>query len=90
MMIYSLTQDALAIVRSGGTDELINEMGENQVKNVISTGDSTAAMKMFEKSLIPRLSADSMFYFNEALAKLRANDMNFHEEWKLYGKEKVV
>lgn len=90
MMIYSLTQDALAIVRSGKAEELIDEMGENQVKSVISNGDSIAAMKMFEKSLVPRLSADSMFYFNEALAKLKANDMNFHEEWNLYGKEKTA
>jgi hypothetical protein len=90
MMMYSLTQDALALVRSGKADELIEEMGENQVRNTISTGDSIAAMKMIEKSLIPRLSADSIFYFNEALAKIKANDMNFHAEWKLYGKEKVA
>ena len=90
MMMYSLTQDALAIVRSGEADTLIAEMGENQVRNTISSGDAAAAMKMIEKSLIPRMSADSVFYFNEALAKVNANDMHFHAEWKLYGKEKTA
>jgi hypothetical protein len=90
MMMYSLTQDALSIVRAGRAEELIEEMGANQVRNTITAGDSVAAMKMIEKSLIPRLSIDSIFYFNEALAKIKANDMNFHAEWNLYGKEKVA
>lgn len=90
MMMYSLTQDALSIVRNGKADELIEEMDENQVRNTISNGDAAVAMKMIEVSLIPRLSNDSIFYFNEALAKVKANDMNFHAEWNLYGKEKAA
>ncbi len=90
MMMYSLTQDALKIVREGKAEELIAEMGESQVKSVISNGDAEAAMKMIEVSLLPRLSQDSIFYFNEALAKVKANDMNFHAEWNLYKKEAVA
>ncbi len=90
MMMYSLTQDALSIVRDGKADELIEEMDENQVRNTISNGDANVAMKMIEISLLPRLSKDSVFYFNEALAKVKANDMNFHAEWNLYGKEKAA
>jgi hypothetical protein len=90
MMMYALTQDALSIVRNGKADELIEEMDENQVRNTISSGDAITAMKMIEISLLPRLSKDSIFYFNEALAKVKANDMNFHAEWNLYGKEKVA
>jgi hypothetical protein len=88
--MYALTQDALSIVRNGKADELIEEMDENQVRNTISSGDAITAMKMIEISLLPRLSKDSIFYFNEALAKVKANDMNFHAEWNLYGKEKVA
>jgi hypothetical protein len=90
MMMYSLTRDALDIVRDGKAEELIAEMDEFQVRNTISNGDSMTAMKMIETSLIPRLSEDSIYYFNEALAKLKANDMNFHAEWNLYNKEAVA
>jgi hypothetical protein len=90
MMMYHLTQDALAIVREGKAAEMINEMGEDEVRNTISKGNVDAAFKMIEVSLIPRLSQDSVFYFNEVLAKIKANDMNFHAEWKLYGKEAVA
>jgi hypothetical protein len=90
MMMYALTQDALTIVREGKAEELIVEMDEDQVKSVISKGDALSAMKMIETSLLPRLSKDSIFYFNEALAKVKANDMNFHAEWNLYGKEKTA
>ena len=87
MMMYNLTQDALTIVRTGQLEALIKELGENQIQSVIKEGRAEEAMKMLEVSVLPKLSDDSIFYFNEALAKVRANDMNFHAEWKLYGKE---
>jgi hypothetical protein len=90
MLMHSLTADALAVVRNGQLDSLIDNMGEHEVKRVIIEGDTDAALKMIEVHLIPVLSKDSMFYFNEALAKVRNNDMDFHVEWGLYGKEKVV
>lgn len=90
MLMYELTQDALTVVRGNMTDDLINNMGEHEVRRVINEGDAESAMKMIETHLIPILSEDSMFYFNEALAKLKANDMDFHAEWGLYGKEKTA
>jgi len=90
MLMYELTQDALAVVREGKLDALLEAMGEHEVQKVIIEGDAVAAMKMVETHLMDILSEDSMFYFNEALAKLRANDMDFHAEWGLYGKEKAA
>lgn len=87
MLMYHLTQDVLEIVREGKSDDLINKMGEHEVRSIISKGDSEAAGKMVDDHLLPVLSQDSVQYYNEALAKIQANDMNFHSEWKLYGKE---
>lgn len=87
MMMYYLTQDALKVVREGMADDLIAAMDSDEVKRVISVGDADTAMKMVETHIFPLLSQDSAHYFNEALAKVKANDMHFHQEWKLYGKE---
>ncbi|RLD63281.1 MAG: hypothetical protein DRI84_09870 [Bacteroidetes bacterium] len=88
-MMYHLSKDVLTIVREGKAEGLINAMGENQVKDTIINGDADAAMKMIETNLLPILSEDSVYYFNEVLAKIKANDMNFHMEWELY-KEAVA
>ena len=90
MLMYELTQDALAVVRDGKLDALVDAMGENEVRRVIMKGDVEAASKMIEVHLLPILSEDSVFYLNEAIAKVKANDMDFHIEWGLYGKEKAA
>lgn len=83
MMMYHLTQDALRICRKGLAKDLITAMGENEVQTVINKGQYEAAFKMLENHLLPILSQDSTHYFNEALAKIKANDMNFDKEWDL-------
>ena len=90
MLMYELTQDALSIVRDGMLTGLLDNMGENEIRRVINQGDAESAMKMIEVHLLPILSDDSRFYLNEALAKVKANDMDFHAEWGLYGKEKAA
>ena len=87
MLMWSLTNDTLDIIRDGKADALIDALGSENVQRVINEGDTTTAMRMVEQTILPMLSNDSRFYFNEALAKVRANDMDFHGEWKLYGKE---
>ena len=84
MMMYYLTQDALKICRNNEADILIEEIGVERVKNVIMSGDVKDATRILEQCLLKRMSQDSIFYFNEAFAKVMANDMNFHEEWGLY------
>lgn len=84
MLMYSLTQDALRLIREDKATELIGMMGENEVQNTIMSGNVESAMKMIEVHLFPVMSEESKFHFNEALAKVRANDMDFHKEWKLY------
>jgi hypothetical protein len=90
MLMYELTQDALSIVRDGMLDGLIDTLGENEIRRVIMQGDVDAASKMVQDHLLPILSEDSVHYLNEAIAKVKADDMDFHLEWGLYGKEKAA
>jgi hypothetical protein len=62
-------------------------MGEENIKAIINEGLHKDAMTMIEKYLLPILSTDSIFYFNETLAKIRANDMDFNNEWELNREE---
>lgn len=87
MMMYYLTQDALQICRDKRHEALIEEIGEDRVREVISSGNVGEARRIFEENLKPVLSEDSLGYFEEALSKIEENDMDFHQEWNLY-KEK--
>ncbi len=84
MLMYHLTEDVLNFVRAGKTNELVNTLGEDEVRNTIINGDSASAQKMIDTVLLDHMSDDSKFYYNEALAKLKADDMDFHKEWELY------
>jgi len=83
MLIHSLTKDALKIVRDGKADELVAAVGENQIQNVINNGLVDDATKILEKYIMSHLSEDSVHYFNEALAKIKNNDMHLTKEWEL-------
>lgn len=84
MLMYYLTQDALDVMVSGKDSELVDELGEQEIRNTIMNGDSALAKKMFENTVSKLLSEDSMYYFKLACEKIEVNDMNFHNEWKLY------
>jgi hypothetical protein len=87
MMMYHLTDDALAVVRNEQTELLVKDIGQETVRKTIMSGDVKTARIIVEDHIIPLMSGDSMFHYNEAVAKVAANDMHFHEEWGLYGKE---
>lgn len=89
MMVYHMTSDVLSIVRSGNSDKMINEMGSADViRDVIMSGNTDKAAKLMELYVLPKLSEDSIFYFNEALSKIKTNDMDFYTEWKFNEKGK--
>lgn len=86
MMMYHLTQDALRVVRENKIDDLINTLGEAEIKRVISEGDVKAANKAVSDHIMPLLSEDSIHYYNEAQKKIET-DVDFHSEWSLHRKE---
>lgn len=81
MLMYSLTQDALTVCRDKQADDLIEKMGGTEVVNTINGAKVDIAMKMIKTHLLPILSEDSKFYFEEALSKIKSMDIN--KEWKL-------
>jgi len=83
MLMYCLTKDALKVVRDGKDEELIGAVGENEIQNIINNGLSDEATKVMEKHVMPHLSEDSVHYFNEALAKIKNDDMHLTKEWEL-------
>jgi hypothetical protein len=87
MMMYHLTQDALKVVREGKVQALVETIGETEVKSIITEGNVEAAKKVVNDYIMPLLSEEAVHYYNEALSKIEANDMDFHVEWGLYGKE---
>ena len=88
MLMYHLTKDVLTLVRENKSEALIEALTEEAIKMVIIKGDVTTAQKMVDDHIIGLLSNESMYYYNEAIAKIKANDMHFHQEWNLYGKGK--
>ena len=92
MLIDSLTQDALRLVREApnleaileNPDEhlnLVNLVGSNEIVNIINNGDVEAAKSALEKHIYPVLSEDSRYYLNECLDKSHTYD--FVTEWAL-------
>jgi hypothetical protein len=84
MMMFHLTKDVLDLVRDGKDVALVETIGEDVIRDTITKGNTEVAQRMVEQHVMPLLSEESIHYFNEALAKIKGDDMNFHKEWELY------
>jgi hypothetical protein len=81
MLVYHLSSDVLGIVKNGQADSLHKAIGVETVQRVIMEGDGDTAMRIVEDHLMNLMSEESIALFQEALAKVRANDMDFEKEW---------
>ena len=81
MLMDSLTQDALRLIREGKDGEIINAVGENEVQNIINEGRIEEAEKVLETVLRQHLSEDSSHYLEECAANIE--DYDFKKEWQL-------
>lgn len=81
MLIDSLTQDCLRLIREQRDDALINNIGEDEIQNIINEGKIEDAEKVLEVHLRAHLSTDSKHYLDECIAKI--DDFDFKKEWKL-------
>lgn len=81
MLMDSLTQDCLKMIREDKDDDLIEAIGEDVIQTIINEGRATEAQNILNTHLIEHLSKDSKFYLDEALAKIDSFD--FKKEWKL-------
>lgn len=82
MLMDSLTQDALKLVREEKHDELIEAIGgANTVQKVINEGLTDRANEALDKHIKPLLSEDSIHYLGSCLDNIK--NYNFAKEWQL-------
>lgn len=79
-MIYSLTEDALALVRDGKAQSLIDKISEEEVCRIINTGDIASATKIMDLHLAEVISKESLELFEIAKGMLN-NDIDMYKEW---------
>jgi hypothetical protein len=90
MLVYHLSHDVLRLVREGRTAEIVDAMDSDHVKQVIMEGLEDDAMRLVEDHLMGLLSPESINYFQQALAKVRDNDMDFNAEWTDAGIKEAI
>jgi len=81
MLMDSLTQDVLKLIKENKLNQLINFVGEQEIQSIINNGDVANANSIFNKAIKSCLSADSIFYFEESLK--RVENINLKKEWGL-------
>ena len=80
MLMDSLTQDALKLIREGKSGELIEAIGQDLIVDTINGGRKAQAEEIFHTYLEPILSDDSKFYFNECVKTELSDDV--HQNWQ--------
>jgi hypothetical protein len=80
MLMYYLTQDVLEVIRLDRDGELINDIGEEEIRNVINNGQIEEARKILSKHITKHLSEDSKHYLQQCLVKIEEN-LELEMEW---------
>jgi len=60
MLMDSLTQDVLRFIREGKSEEMIAEIGEDNIQEIINNCRAKKARKIMDEFLKPKLSEDSL------------------------------
>jgi len=82
MLMESLKEDVLKVMREMDFDALINDIGEERIKSTINEGVVAEAKKIFTEFVSPLLSEDSLHYFKSSTEKL-SEEVCFTTEWQL-------
>jgi hypothetical protein len=81
MLMDSLAMDVLTHIRSGKAQAILDEIGENEVVNIINDGKADDAKKVIDTILWDYMSEDSKLYYSECLSKI--NTFNLKKEWAI-------
>jgi len=82
MMIDSLTQDALRLVREEQHDKLIERLGgPDEIQLIINTGDFKRAESAIDEVLLNTMSKDSRYFFEECRKVI--DKYSFTKEWSI-------
>jgi hypothetical protein len=82
MMIDSLTQDAVRVVREEKHEELVKKLGGgDNIQHIINTGDTAKAEIAVNEVLLKYMSKDSKYFFEECRKAI--DTYNFKKEWSI-------
>lgn len=81
MMVYSLTQDVLRLIRDDVHLKLIDSVGSDRIQTVINDGLVDEALVIFGNNVKPVLSEESLHYVEECMKEI--NNYNFKKEWEI-------
>jgi hypothetical protein len=79
LLIDSLTQDALRLIREGKAGDLISSIGEDKIQTVINKSDEKSARAIVENTIIENLCDESKSLLKECLENI--SKYEFEEEW---------
>ena len=82
MLIHSLTEDCLRLIRESLAEDLVKEIGDDVIQDVINDGKVETAKEIIENHLMEHLSEDSKHYLEECTEKIDTFD--FKNEWAAY------
>jgi hypothetical protein len=80
MLMDALTRDAMALVRDNKLEQVLNEIGEDDLQNTINNGDVQVAEKIIDIYVMPNLSPTTL----ELLGMCKENLPKYKsvkEEW---------
>ena len=80
MLMTSLSDDVVEVIINGTLEELIEEVGAEDIRRIINTGAVDDAEKIIQNVLTPHLSEDTVFYLAEC--RNRVEDSITHA-WSL-------
>jgi len=81
MLMDSLTQDALKLVRENKHNDLIESIGGTEIQRIINEGDVLKAEELMYNTLSKVMSKETMYYLTECLANIKTYD--FMTEWSM-------
>lgn len=74
MLMASMTDDVIAMITSGKLEAILEEVGEDELQNVINNGDVAAAEKIIENYVKPHMSGATLDLYEmcvEALPQVK-------------------
>ena len=81
MLMHRLSSDVLEIIRGGKHEELLDDIGKDNIKEIINDGNVKEATTILEQKIKPLLSSESKEILNQCLSD--ANKYEMKKEWKL-------
>jgi len=80
MLMAALVDDVITVIANDRLDDLIKQVGPENICDIINTGNVAKAKEILDSVLIGHLSEDSRFFLSECIAKMSKDD-TLSAEW---------